>query len=69
MHCYIWLAEERKPMDDPNNTTGTLEADEDILTYTVSDEVLEAAAGFGAGDEPSLGSCDYTCLWGPACIS
>jgi hypothetical protein len=32
-------------MDDPNNTTGTLEADEDILTYTVSDEAMEAAAG------------------------
>ena len=31
-------------MDDPNNTTGTLEADEDILTYTVSDEAIEAAA-------------------------
>jgi hypothetical protein len=31
-------------MDDPNNTTDTLEADEDILTYTVSDEALEAAA-------------------------
>jgi hypothetical protein len=58
-------------MDDPSTTTtGTRDqADEDILTYTVSDEALEAAAGFGAGDEPSLGSCDYTCLWGPACIS
>jgi hypothetical protein len=32
-------------MDDPNNTTGILEADEDILTYTVSDEAIEAAAG------------------------
>jgi hypothetical protein len=29
-------------MDDPNNTSGT-EADEEILTYTVSDEALEAA--------------------------
>jgi hypothetical protein len=35
----------RKPMDDPNNTTGTLEADEDILNYTVSDEAIEAASG------------------------
>jgi hypothetical protein len=35
----------RKPMDDPNTTTGILEADEDILTYTVSDEAMEAAAG------------------------
>jgi hypothetical protein len=34
-------------MDDLNNTTtGTRDqADEDILTYTVSDEALEAAAG------------------------
>ena len=32
-------------LDDPNTTTGTLEADEAILTYTVSDEALEAAAG------------------------
>ena len=31
-----------KLMDDPNNTTGS---DEDILTYTVSDEAIEAAAG------------------------
>ena len=31
-------------MDDPNTNTGTLEAKEDILTYTVSDEALEAAA-------------------------
>ncbi len=32
-------------MDDLNTTPGTLEADEDILTYTVSDEAIEAAAG------------------------
>jgi hypothetical protein len=32
-------------MVDPNTTTGTLEAEEDILTSTVSDEALEAAAG------------------------
>jgi hypothetical protein len=31
-------------MDDPNTTTGTLEVDEDILFYAVSDEALEAAA-------------------------
>jgi hypothetical protein len=24
---------ERKPMDDPNTTTGTFESDEDVLTY------------------------------------
>ena len=33
-------------MDDYNNTADPLgEADEDILTYTVSDERIEAAAG------------------------
>jgi hypothetical protein len=32
-------------MHDPKNTAGTVEADEDILTNTVSDEALEAAAG------------------------
>jgi hypothetical protein len=33
-------------MDDPNNTTDNLDqADEEILTYTASDEALEAAAG------------------------
>jgi hypothetical protein len=31
-------------MDDPNTTTG-IQTDEDILTYTASDEALEAAAG------------------------
>jgi hypothetical protein len=32
-------------MDDSSSTTTTLEqADEEILTYTVSDEALEAAA-------------------------
>jgi hypothetical protein len=32
-------------MDESSPTTGTLEVDEDILTYTVSDEAIEAAAG------------------------
>ena len=33
-------------MTDANNTTAGLDqADEDILSYTVSDEALEAAAG------------------------
>jgi hypothetical protein len=31
-------------MGDSNTTTRTLEADEDILTYTFSDEAIEAAA-------------------------
>jgi hypothetical protein len=37
-------------MNDPNNTTGTLdEVDEDILTYSISDEAIEAAAGIERG--------------------
>jgi hypothetical protein len=31
-------------MDDPITTIGTHEADEDIFSYAISDEVLEAAA-------------------------
>jgi hypothetical protein len=41
-------------MDDPNTTTGTPEADEDILTYAVSDEVIEAAAGIERGEAASI---------------
>ena len=41
-----------------NDTTNDLDqTDEEILTYTVSDEVLEAAAGTGRGEPypyPSL---------------
>jgi len=37
-------------MDNTSTTTGTLDqTDEDILTYTVSDEALEAAAGTERG--------------------
>jgi hypothetical protein len=32
-------------MDDSNTTTGTLEADEDILTHTVADEATEGCSG------------------------
>jgi hypothetical protein len=37
--------------DDNNNNTAIdpIQIDEDVLSYTVSDEALEAAAGFGAG--------------------
>jgi hypothetical protein len=35
-------------MDTPSNTTDTLDqADEEILTYTVSDDAIEAAGGHG----------------------
>ena len=38
-------------MSDSSNTTAELDqADEQILTYTVSDEALEAAAGTVRGD-------------------
>ena len=37
-------------MNDSSNTTAGLDqADEDILSYTVSDEALEAAAGTEGG--------------------
>jgi hypothetical protein len=37
-------------MNDTSTNSATLDqADEEILTYTASDEALEAAAGFGAG--------------------
>jgi hypothetical protein len=43
-------------MDEFSTTSDTLDqADEDILTYTVSDEALEAAAG-GYPDTETLAS-------------
>jgi hypothetical protein len=40
-------------MDDPDTTTDTLDqTDEDILTYTASDEALEAAANTESGVLP-----------------
>jgi hypothetical protein len=37
-------------MTDDNNTAfDANQIDEDVLTYTASDEALEAAAGFAAG--------------------
>jgi hypothetical protein len=43
-------ATEQLPMTDDNNTTAGLDqADEDILSYAVSDEALEAAAGTERG--------------------
>jgi hypothetical protein len=48
-------------MDNSTTTTGTLDqTDEDILTYTVSDEALEAAAGTERGDHWTPASCHYT---------
>jgi hypothetical protein len=43
-------SERINPMDVSSTTTATLDqADEEILTYTVSDETLEAAAGTAVG--------------------
>jgi hypothetical protein len=42
-------------MHDPNNTTETLDADEAILTYTVSDEAIEDAAGIEGGVTSFIG--------------
>jgi hypothetical protein len=54
-------------MDNSSTTTGTLDqTDEDILTYTVSDEALEAAAGTERGAAlgflPTRGTLLYCCL-------
>ena len=49
-------------MDDPNSTTVPLEADEDMLTYTVSDEVIEAAAGIESGAASILPPQSEPCL-------
>jgi hypothetical protein len=48
-------------MDTPSNVTDNLDqADEDILTYTASDDALEAAAGTG-------GVTDITTSWALVC--
>jgi hypothetical protein len=54
-------------MNDTSSTTATLDqADEEILTTTVSDETLEAAAGTERGGNflhPTLSSTfNYCCL-------
>jgi hypothetical protein len=52
-------------MDNASTTTGTLDqADEDILTYTVSDEALEAAAGTERGAGPYSNGGLPSCLSG-----
>jgi len=45
-----------------NDETTTLDqADEDVLTYTVSDEALEAAARTGANDVSVIPFISYCC--------
>ena len=53
-------------MDESSTTTGTLDQiDEDMLTYTLSDEALEAAAGTERG--PSLLITGYPTSYLAAC--
>jgi hypothetical protein len=47
--------------DDNNTTAGLDQADEDILSYTVSDEALEAAAGTERG--PAYFSAPPVCFY------
>jgi hypothetical protein len=42
--------------DDNNTSIDAIQTDEDTLTYTASDEALEAAAGTERGVEWSYGS-------------
>jgi hypothetical protein len=47
-------------MDEFSTASDNLDqTDEEILTPTVLDEALEAAADCVAGNEPSLFLCDY----------
>ncbi len=56
-------------MDEFSTTSDNLaEADEDILTPTVSDDALEAAAGSLRGDNPQFFTFgDATCPQYPQC--
>ena len=58
----------RKLMDDPNTTTGTHETDEDILTYAVSDEAIEAAADTEKNPVVTLVSVPVEMPWYEACV-
>jgi hypothetical protein len=50
------------PMTDDNNTAiDAIQTDEDILSYTVSDEALEAAAGTERGAGHSLSTPSSCC--------
>jgi hypothetical protein len=59
-------------MDDPSTTSDTLDqADEEILTPTISDEAIEAAAGSEGGvaatDIQSTAICWVMCSSPPYC--
>ena len=54
--------------DDNNTTAGLDQADEDILSYTVSDEALEAAAVTEGGIVRTLLLCSLPASsFAPAC--
>jgi hypothetical protein len=51
-----------------DSSADTLEADENILSHTVSDEALEAAAGMEKGEyasviPPQSAPCLLRCYW------
>jgi hypothetical protein len=48
--------------DDSNTAIATSEIDEDVLTHTVSDEELEAAAGERGALTPT-----WSCKFDPIC--
>jgi hypothetical protein len=55
-------------MDEFSTTSDNLQTDEDILTPTVSDDALEAAAGSLGGDNPQFMTFgDATCPQYPQC--
>jgi hypothetical protein len=54
-------------MDNSSTTTATLDqSDEEILTYTVSDEALEVAAGTERGGNSSFALTQYSPAY-PCC--
>jgi hypothetical protein len=58
-------------MDDPTTTATLDQTDEDILTFTVSDDALEAAAGIGAVtpfDFTMNEGCILTFRGNPGCL-
>jgi hypothetical protein len=50
-------------MDDPTTTATLDQADEEILTYTASDEALEAAAGIERGARPTVLNSAPVCYY------
>jgi hypothetical protein len=52
-------------MDDPTTTATLDQADEDILTYTASDEALEAAAGTERGQQYTPNTNIVNCSLSP----